>query len=163
MGDDGQMIMLSALAACLCLLGVIACVAAVNDTLYEARGGLSGGGLDNVAWAQDSALRRAALYSSSYPWEGRSEAALWFKSEASSSLDSLAGVLLKHGEVYEFSFNDSLAAGYVASHPGNGTLNIDGVLVEPAGGSARVCGCAYDVFVYDGVTTYRASRVATFD
>jgi len=163
MGDDGQIILLSALVACLCLLGVIACVAAIDSTLYEGRGGLSDGGMDNVVWAQHSALRRAAFYGSAYPWDGRSDAASRFKSEAGPSLDSLAVELLKHGTVYRFLLNDSLAGGYVATHPGNGTMNIDGVIVEPAGGSARVCGCAYDVLVYDGFTTYRASRVATFD
>jgi hypothetical protein len=162
MGDDGQMILLSALVACLCLFGVIACVAAVDGVSYGESGRLSDDGMENVRWAQDHALQRAAFYNSAYPWEGRVKAALRFKSEANSSLDSLAGELLKHGLVYRFSFNDSLAGDYAASHPGNGTVNIDGVLVEPSGGSARICGCAFDVFAYDGVTTYRACRVATF-
>ena len=162
MGDDGQMILLSALMACLCLLGVIACVAAVDGCTYAESGCLSDCA-ENVGWAQDCALQKAAFYNSAYPWDSRAEAALRFKSEAGSSLDSLGSELLKHGEVYRFSFNNSLAGEYVAAHPGNGTVNIDGVLVEPAGSSARICGCAFDAFAYDGVTTYRASRVATFN
>lgn len=162
MGDDGQMILLSALVACLCLFGVVACVAAVDGVSYEESGRLLDDGMENVIWAQDCALRKAAFYNSAYPWDSRAEAALRFKSEASSSLDSLASELLKHGEVYGFSFNDSLAGEYVAAHPGNGTEDISGVLVEPAGSSARICGCAFDVFAYDGVTTYRVSRVVTF-
>lgn len=163
MSDDGQMILLSALMACLCLIGVIACVAAVDGGSYEERGYLSRDSMENVRWAQDGALEQAAFYYSVYPWESRVEAALQFKSEANSSLDSLASELLKHGVVYAFSFNDSLASEYEAAHPGNGIVNIGGVLVEPAGGSARICGCAFDVTAYDGITAYRASRVATFN
>ncbi len=163
MGDDGQMILLSALVACLCLFGVIACVAAVDGCTYMDSGRLSDDAMENARWAQDCALQKAAFYNSAYPWDSRVEAALRFKSEANSSLDSLASELLKHGEVYRFSFNDSLANDYVAAHPGNGTEDIDGVLVEPAGSSTRICGCAFDVFAYDGVTTYRASRVSTFN
>ncbi|AFC98812.1 hypothetical protein Mtc_0037 [Methanocella conradii HZ254] len=163
MGEEGQMILLSALAACLCLLGVAACIAAIDGTSHMEAGRLSDGGMDNVRWAQDCALQRAALYGSAYPWECRADAALKFKSDADTSMDSLAGELLRHGTIYRFSLNGSLADDYVASNPGNGTLNIDGVLVEHEGGRARICGCAYDAFAYDGVTAYRESRVLTFD
>ena len=162
MGDDGQMILLAAMVTCLCLIGVVACVAAVDGISYRDNGDLSDRG-DNVAWARDCALQKAAYYNSVYSWDSRAEAALRFKSEANSSLESLGSELLKHGEVYRFSFNDSLAGEYVMAHPGNGTLNIDGVLVERAGNSARIRGCAFDIFAYDGVTTYRASQVATFN
>jgi hypothetical protein len=162
MGDDGQMLLLSALVACLCLFGVLACIAAVDSVPYGRSGCLPDDVMENTRWARDCALERAAFYSSVYPWESRVEAALMFKSEANASLDSLGGELLKHGMVYSSSFNDSLAGEYVEAYPGNGTVNIDGVLVEPEGGTARVCGCAFDVLAYDGVTTYRESRVLTF-
>jgi hypothetical protein len=162
MSDEGQMILLSALVACLCLFGVIACVAAVDGGADAENGLPTGHAMENTRWAQDCALQNAAFYNSAYPWDSRAEAALHFKSEADSSLDSLASELLKHGEVYRFSFNDSLAGEYVAAHPRSGAENIGGVLVEPAGGSARVWGCAFDMFAYDGVTTYRVSRVVTF-
>ncbi len=160
MGDDGQMLLLSALAACLCLFVVAPCVE-VADSPYEESGHLSENA-ENVRWAQDSALRKAAFYSSAYPWDGREDAALHFRSDAVVSMDSLAGELLKHGVVYRFSFNDSLAGDYVATHPGNGTVNIGGALVEPAGGSVKICGCAYDVWACDGVNKYNASRVELF-
>ncbi len=162
MDDDGQMILLSALVACLCLLAVVACVAAIDDSAYMVNGNLNDH-MDNVEWAQDCALRRAAFYSSTYPWDSRADAALRFKSEANSSMESLAIELLKRGVVYRLSFNASLASDFVAARPGSGIVSADGVLVEPAGGSARICGCAYDVFASDGAATYRASRVATFD
>ncbi len=161
MGDDGQMILLSALVACLCLFGVVACITAVDDGAYADSGHLSNH-RDNTRWAQDLALQRAAFYSSTYPWESREEAALQFKTEANSSLNSLAGELLEHGDVYGFSFNSSLADEYAAAHPEDGIVNIDGVLVEPAGGSASICGCAFDMSVYDGVDACRISRVLSF-
>jgi hypothetical protein len=161
MGDEGQIILLSAFVACLCLLGVIACVDAVNGAAYEDGGHLAD--MDNAGWARDCALRGAAFYGSACPWEGREVAATRFIAEAGSSMDSLSGVLLKRGEVYHFAFNDSLACEYAATHPGNGTVSLGGVLLEPDGGNARILGCAYDVFAYDGYAAYRESRVATFD
>ena len=161
MGNDGQMILLSALVACLCLFGVVACVAAVDGVPDDGSGHLSCR-MDNVVWARDCALQKAAFYNSAYPWDCHEEAALRFKREVNSSMDSLGSKLLKHGEVYGFTFNGTLAGEYLAAHPGNGTLNVDGVLVERSGGSTRICGCAFDVLIYDGDATYSASQVATF-
>jgi hypothetical protein len=163
MGDDGQMILLSALIACLCLMGVVACVAAVDDSSYNDGRFLSSDSIDNVRWAQDNALQWSAFYYSIYSWDSRAEAAARFKAEANSSMDSLSGVLLKHGLAYLFTYNDSLGGEYAALHPGNGTENIGGVLVEPSRGNVKIRGCAYDVIVDDGVTAYRMSQVKIFE
>lgn len=163
MGDSGQMILLSALVVCLCLMGVVACVAAVDDSSFRDSGYLSPGSMDNVIWAQDSALQKTAFYYSAYPWDGRAEAALRFKADANSSMESLSAKLLKHGLAYDFAFNDSLGGEYVARHPGNDTENIGGVLVGYAGGNVKIVGCAFDVIASDGVTTYRLDRVEIFD
>jgi hypothetical protein len=163
MDGEGQMMILSALVACLCLIGLVACIAAVDSGLYAEAGYLSDGGLDNVRWAQECALEKAAFYSSSYPWESRDEAALKFISDVNASMESLSGELLKHGIIYKFSMNRSLACEYVASHQETGTLNIGGVIVRQEKNKARVCGCAYDAFAYDGVTAYNESRIMVFD
>jgi hypothetical protein len=163
MGDDGQMILLSALVACLCLMGVVACVTAVDDSAYRGNIPFSADMLANARWSQENALERTANYYSAYPWDDRVAAAYGFKSEANASVDSLGLALLKHGEAYQFLYNDSLAGEYAALHPGNGTENVGGVLVERSGNKAMLRGCAYDMAVGDGAITYRVSRVIIFD
>ncbi len=163
MDGEGQMIILSAIAACLCLLGVVACVSAVDGPLNSGAGHLSDGGLDNARWAQGCALERAALYSSSYPWERRDDAAHKFMSDVNASMDSLEGELFRHGIIYKFSLNGSLAGEYVASHQETDTLSIGGVILKREKDNARVYGCAYDVSAFDGVTAYNESRVMVFD
>jgi hypothetical protein len=163
MGDDGQMILLSALVACLCLMGVVACVTALDDTAYRGNMYFSADMLANARWSQENALERTADYYSAHPWDDRVAAAYGFKSEANVSADSLGLALLKHGAAYQFLYNDSLAGEYAALHPGNGTENVGGVLVERSGNKAMLRGCAYDMAVGDGAITYRVSRVIIFD
>jgi hypothetical protein len=159
MSDEGQMILLSALVACLCLMGVVACVAAVDGPVSKT-GFLSADPMENIRWAGEDSLEKAAFYDSIYPWESRSDAVSRFKADSGHSLDSLALQLLKHGVAYSFVYNDTLASEYAAS---NGLENIGGVLVTPDGARARIAGCAYDAFVNDGVAVYHVCRVANFD
>ena len=55
MKDDAQMIILSAMVICLCLIGMMACVVSV-DTYISSRQSvyLSQDTVDNIQWAQDS-------------------------------------------------------------------------------------------------------------
>lgn len=162
MDDDGQMILLSALLACLCLMGVIACVAAMDDTAYKEKPVLSPDFMSNVMWAQENALGQAAHHST-HNWDSRANAASDFKAEANASIDSTALALLKHGMAYRFSYNDSLAFEYAALHPDNETVSIGGIIVEKKGGLAMVKGCACDVSVGDGSRSYRVTRIIFFD
>jgi hypothetical protein len=161
MDDKGQMILLAALTACLCLVGVMACVAAVDNSAYGEGHHFSSDGLTNARWAQESALRRTAIYYSTGPWDDRAPAVSGFKAAANTSAGNLSLALLKHGAAYRFLLNDSLAAEYTALDPD--IENIAGVLMERNGSRANIRGCAYDIEVVDGSISYRLSRVVTFD
>lgn len=159
--DKGQMILLAALVACLCLLGVAACVAALDSGSYGERSHFSWGELTNVCWSQEGALRRAALHYSVVPWDDRASAVAGFKAEANTSVANLSLMLLKQRAVYRFAFNDSLGAEYAAHDPEK--VNLGGVLLERNGSVANVRGCAYDMEIFSDRVSYRLSHVIAFD
>lgn len=160
MDDRGQMILLSALLACLCLMSLIACLSALNGSAYADGPQFSGDSLANIRWAQESALQHMAVYHSSSPWDERGHAVSGFKAAANASADNASAELLKHGVFYRFTFNDSLAAEYAA---GNSMEHIGGVLVDRNGNTAKVRGCAYDIDAEGNGVSYRLCRVITFD
>lgn len=161
MDDRGQMILLSALLACLCLMGVVACVSAMDYTAYEEVPALSTDYISNAVWAQESALQRTAHYHSSSSWDSRAKAVSEFKAQANKSADSMALVLLKHGVSYRLSYNESLAREYAALH--NDTQGIGGVIVEKKGNEAMLKGSACDITIDDGRTSCLISKVVIFD
>jgi len=162
MTDDGQMILLSAFIACLCLVSVVACMSAVNYAPGAENRYLSADTLDNILWAQDTALSEAALHQVSNSPESRYQLALSFKEYANPSMDSLSHCLLKRGVSYLIEYNDSRASGFISSHKGNDMASLGGVIIESHRGIERVYGCAYDVIVEDRSASYHMSRVVTF-
>ena len=164
MRDDAQMIILSALVMALCLIGLMACVVSVQSPAVAATHSayLSGDTLRNVLWAQDSGLSNAASMASIYSWPDRNKAADMFNRQSDTMSEELADNQLKHGVTCDLFFNDSLAGQYIAAHPGDGGVNIGGVLIKQASGKALVYGCAYDLTLSDGVTQYSVSRVRIF-
>ena len=163
MKDDAQMIILSAMVICLCLIGMMACVASI-DTSVSSRQSvyLSQDTVDNVQWAQDSWLSHAATVSSVYGWQERSKAVDLFCQRSSPEVSGLSDCLLKHGVSYVFRFNESLADKYLNAHPEPDAMSMGGVLVKPNSGNAKIYGCAYDMYISDGTTSYRVSRVTVF-
>lgn len=163
MRDSGQMIVLSAMVACLCLIGVAACVTAIDalpgsmESAY-----LSHNAINNILWAEGSGLKHEASICSIYAWPQRGEEVSRFKQRSLSTADDLSSLLLKHGVAYRLSYNDSLATQYLAVDPKSDMENIGGVLVENTEGIARIYGCAYDVWISDGISRYSVSRVETF-
>ena len=162
MDEAGQMILLSALTACLCLVGVVACMSAVSFTPGDETGYLSADAVDNILWAQDTAISDAALHPTGDPWDERYKSALNFKNHVDRYIDSLSCCLLKHGVAYRFGFNDTLAARTISLHPDKDIENFGGTIVECHNGSTRIYGCAYDVDIEDASTDYKISRVKTF-
>ncbi len=162
MDDSGQMIILAALFACLCLMGTAACMMALENSAYPDTPRLSADELANVRRAQENALQHITVYYSSCGWDDRVYAVTGFRASANASADNMSVTLLKRGIVYRFSLNNSRAMEYVFAHPGNGTESIGGVLVEKNGNSARISGCAYDMEVDDKGISYRLGRVVEF-
>lgn len=164
MKDDAQMIILSAMVICICLIGMMACVTSVDPSCIPSRQSvyLSPDTVDNVQWAQDSGLDHAAAISSIYSWPERSKAVDLFCQITSPESNGLSDCLLKHSVSYVFNFNESLAGNYLGVHPEPDALNMGGVLVKPNSGSAKVYGCAYDAYISDGAISYHISRVTIF-
>lgn len=164
MNDDAQMIILSAMVICLCLIGVMACVVSVDpscsspgESVY-----LSHDVVDNVRWAQDSWLDHVATISSTYGWPEKSKAVSLFCQRSSPDVSGLSDSLLKHGVSCDLTFNESLAGNYLSAHPEPDALEMGGVLLKPDSGNAKVYGCAYDMNISDGMTSYHLSRVTIF-
>jgi len=162
MADEGQMILLSALIACLCMVGVIACISAVCYDPGTGSGYLSADTLDNVLWAQGSALSDAAKHQARDGDNSPKQMALGFMKDVNVSRDSLFHALLRHGVAYEFTFNDSLARNFLSANAGNGREAYEGVIVERHNGSVKIYGCAYDVTVDDGTARYQKSILSVF-
>ena len=163
MDDRGQMILLSALFACLCLMGVVTCVMAADNFSYQPDVGFSSDDMINARWAQENALQRTAIYDSTGPWGDRAQAALAFKAGANASANNESTALLSRGVVYRFSFNESLASEYIAAHANNGSENIGGVIMAQSNSTAKVAGCAYDIEVTGRDISYNLSRIITFN
>ena len=162
MADDGQMILLSALIACLCMVCVIACVSAVSYDPGANRGYLSADTLDNILWAQDSALSDIALHQAYDSRNSPQQTAINFMKDTNASRYSLSHALLRHNVAYEFTFNDSRAREFLSSDQGNGLETYEGVIMEKYNGSIKIYGCAFDVSVDDGTAWYHKSLLSTF-
>ncbi len=161
MDDRGQMILLSALLACLCLMGVVACVSALDYSACGEGPVLSTDYVSSIVWAQEDALQRTAHYHSSSGWDSRSRAVSEYKAQANKSADSMSLVLLKHGMSYRLCYNQSMAYEYAASH--DQTEGIGGVIVVKDGAEALIKGCACDILIEDGRRSYRISKVLLFE
>jgi hypothetical protein len=162
MAEDGQMILLSALIACLCLVGVVACMSAVSFTPDGETGYLSADTVDNILWAQDTAISDAVSHTTGGPWDERYRSALNFEKYVDRSIDGLSCCLLKHGVAYRFGFNATLAARIISLYPDKDMENVGGTIVERRNGSTTIYGCAYDVAIEDAWTGYKISSVKTF-
>jgi hypothetical protein len=162
--DDAQMIILSAMIICLCLIGVMACVVSIDHSYSDHMESvyISHDMVNNVRWAQDSWMDHAATISSIYSWPEKSKAVNLFCQRSSPETSGLSDDLLKHGVSCDLTFNESLASNYLSAHPEPDALNMGGVLIKPDSGNTKVYGCAYDMNISDGVTSYHLSRVTIF-
>lgn len=160
--DNGQMVLLSAIAACICLISIVILCTTVSDpgdTAMESSY-LSRDSIDNILWAQNEGIKDAIrvtniLYSehSKYYVVDR------FRSRTGLCTNELAYNLLKHGVSYQLTYNDTLSEEYVRSHNDMGLDSVSGVIVKEEMSRTNVYGCAYDIWIDDGVIHYRTSVI----
>lgn len=156
MRDDGQMIMLTAVVACVFLALVGFYLYSVRESAAVMQSpGLSRGEVDNVLWAQESCLRWSAAATTGYSWDRRYEAASAYRSAATPALADMEQNLQRRGIAYSFTFDDTAARPYA---DGKQTECIAGIVVQNEKGSARITGCGYDVRLSDGSASYKAAR-----
>ncbi|OPY28518.1 MAG: hypothetical protein A4E28_01451 [Methanocella sp. PtaU1.Bin125] len=160
--DRGQILLLSALAACACIVALVVCLHSVNMS-YSADGpALTRETLDNVIWVQDAAFAQAAGEAGRCPWDQQASLARDFRSMAGLPVSGIEKSLLARGIAYSFSFNESLAIDYLDDGTMPDTECVAGVLVKRENDNASVCGCAYDMSLSDGSSRYCISTVKTW-
>lgn len=159
--DHGQILLLSALAACACLIALTACLYSVSASYSTERPALQRETLDNVVWVQDAGLDQAAGEAGSCHWEQRMALADSYKSRAYLPVLSIEKSMLAHGIAYSFAFNESLAIDYVGDSALSQVECVSGILIKREGDNASVFGCAYDISLADGSSWYRISTVKT--
>lgn len=159
MDDRGQIILLAALAVCVCLITLTMYLITIEDARIMEEPWSSTGIIENVIWAQDIGFRDTARITGSYPWDRRMEMVKDLESRNDPLLRDVAGYMLSHGMAYSVKYNDTLAAEYVASSRDPALTNVGAVLIKKSGSVAEACGCAYDLSLAEGSARYRLSRV----
>lgn len=159
MDDRGQMLLLTALAVCVCLLALTSFITSINeaDTVDKPSPGHCV--LENVLWAQDCGMEQIARATGNYPWVWRQELGNDYRNASDGLIEGISRDMRAHGIAYIYEHNDSLASQFVVAK-GDATLTAsDGVILKKRDNEGRVCGCAYDVSMTDGSAQYSSSRV----
>ena len=159
MDDRGQMILLSALAVCVCLLLLASFLTSIEEAATIEKPWSGRNAMENMLWAQDNGLEQVARATGNYTWDRRLDLANDFKNGARRLIDSVSRNTLAHGVAFSYVYNDILASEYAAGNGETTCGNIGGVLLKKNGNETRVCGCAYDVSVFDGSVCYTLARV----
>jgi hypothetical protein len=154
--DRGQMLLLSALFASICLMTVAMAMESVDKSAVSHHQGLSREVGDNAIWALDDSLVQTGLREGNGTWEDRDQIVATFKGRVHTVIRGLEKNLLCHGIAFRFAFNDSLARSEIS---GNDTESLDGVLIKRDGDTARISGCGFDARLSDGRTEYTYSVV----
>lgn len=159
MDDRGQIILLSALAVCVCLLMVALYLISLEEAEAVEKPWQGREAMENAIWAQDVGLAQVARATGNYPWDRRLDLENDFKNGAGQLIGSVSSNMLAHGIAFSCEYNDTLASEYAAVNGETTSGEIDGVLLKKNGNDVGVCGCAYDLSVTDGSAQYSLSRV----
>ena len=170
MRDDGQMILLSAIVACLFLLAITAYVASVSSVASDLSADSNGdvklcqADLDNVLWAQSVSFEWYGTATTGYAWNQRYEAARDFRTRTAVTEADLESNLLRRGIACTFTYNDTAAREYLNAHhmPADDAESVGGIIVTRGNDSAVVTGCGYDMGLTDGASSYETTRVTVW-
>jgi hypothetical protein len=159
MDDRGQIILLAALAVCVCLIMLAFYLISLEEAEAVEKPWPGREIMENAIWAQEKGLEQVARAMGNNTWERRLDLANDFKNGTRRLIDSASGNLLAHGIVYSYGYNDTLAMEYVAGNVETTSAAGGGILLKKNGNETRICGCAYDVSVTDGSARYSLSRI----
>ncbi|MGA9139317.1 MAG: hypothetical protein WBZ29_03775 [Methanocella sp.] len=160
--DKGQIMLLSALAACACLIVLATYLYSISASYPTEQPALQREVVDNIVWVQDAGLLQAAGETGGCQWEQCVALAGNFKARAYIAVSSIEESMIARGIAYSFEFNESLASKYLDDSDMSSVENIGGVLIKRETGNASVCGCAYDVSLTDGSSRFSISTVKTW-
>jgi hypothetical protein len=159
MDDRGQMLLLTALAVCLCLLALTSFVMSINEANSVEHPWPGNGVLENVLWAQDCGMEQIARATGYFPRDQCPGYSNNYRSAVNGLIDGISRDLQAHGIAFIYEHNDSLALKFIAEKGDATLMDSGGVILKISGNEARVCGCAGDVSMTDGLAQYRSSRV----
>ncbi len=159
MDDRGQMLLLTALAVCVCLLVLTSFISSIDEAATVDKPWPGKCVLENVLWAQDCGMEQIARATGNYPWDRRLDLGNDYRNAVDGLIDGISRDMRTHGIAYTCEYNDSLGSQFDTGK-GDATLtDSGGVILKKNGNETRVCGCAYDVSMTDGSAQYRSSRV----
>lgn len=159
MDDRGQMLLLTALAVCFCLIALTSFVLSIDEAYTVDKTWPGRCILENVLWAQDCGMEQIASATGNYPSDRCLDLGNDYGNVVDRLIDGISRDLRAHGLVFIYEYNDSLASQFVAGKGDASLTETAGVILKKNGNEARVCGCAYDVTMTDGSAQYRSSRV----
>lgn len=159
MDDRGQMLLLAALAVCVGLLFLASFLTSIRETDMVETPGSGGKVMENTLWAQDCGLEQIARAAGNDTWDRRLDLEAVFKNSSRRLMDGLARAMLARGMAFSCEYNDSLAAQYLEQKGDASLADCGGTIMKRSGNEARICGCAYDASMTDGLAQYRLSRV----
>jgi hypothetical protein len=159
MDDRGQMLLLTALAVCVCLLALTSFITSVDEAATAEKPWPGKCVLENVLWAQDCGMEQIARATGNYPLDQRLDLGNDYRNAVAGLIGGISRDMRLHGIAFACEFNDSLASQFAAGK-GDPDLTVSGgVILKKKGNEARVYGCACDVSMTDGSAQYRSSRV----
>jgi len=162
MDGRGQMLLLSALAVCLCLVLLTACLASIRSAETPAEPSLEKDALDNVVWAMETGMKQAAGETGASQWEQRCFLADDYENLTDRLIEEATCDLQKRGIASSFAYDEALAGAFLNDSGIEGVEGSRGVLLKKEGTIARIWGCAYDVTLTDGSAQYSIKRVAVW-
>ncbi len=121
MDDRGQMLLLTALAVCVCLLALTSFITSIDeaDTVEKPWPGQCV--LENVLWAQDCGMEQIARATGNHPWDGRLDLGNDYRNAVDGLIDGISRDMRAHGIAFIYEYNDSLASQFIAGK-GDATL-----------------------------------------
>lgn len=159
MDDRGQMLLLTALTVCVCLLALTSFVTSINEADSVEHPWPGKGVLENVLWAQDCGMEQIARATGYFPWDHSLGYCNIYRIAVDGLIDGISRDMRTQGIAFIYDYNDSLALKFIAGKGDAMLMERGGVILKRSGREARVCGCAYDVSMADGSAEYRTSRV----
>jgi len=159
MDDQGQMLLLAALAVCVALLLLASFLTSIRETDTVENTCSGSNAMENVLWAQDGGLEQIAGTAGNDSWDRRLDLEAAFKNSSRRLIDGIALAVLARGMAFSCEYNDTLASQYLEKKGDASLTDYGGTIIRKSGNEARICGCAYDVSMTDEKAQYRLSRV----
>jgi hypothetical protein len=159
MDDRGQMLLLTALAVCVCLIALTSFITSINEADAVDNPWQGKCVLENTLWAQDCGMEQLARATGNYPWDRRLDLGNDYRNAVDGFIDGISRDLRAHGIAFICEYNDSLASQFTAGKGDASLSESGGVILKKNGSEARVCGCAFDIDITDSAAQYRSSRV----